>query len=305
MDTRFLTSLSSVIECGSIAEAARRQNLTAAAISQRIKALEAILKCPLLIRTGHSAKPTNECLRLLPKLQQIERLSAQLQDDLDTTGLTGTLKVGVISSVLSGCFPKCIQGLNQQAPNILMKIVPGSSEQLYQALLQQKIDLAVLVQAPFKIPKVLQYKALFEEPLLFISKEAQHNHKSALQKLPFIQYDKNSWGGAIANTYLQDESINTTPLCAVDSLETIAMMVSQGMGASLIPNWQGLEQFQQALSCELIEDAKYQRSIGILSHRQSSKAPLLEKFQQVLCEVVAQGSTPESVSTNNLDHGVH
>jgi DNA-binding transcriptional LysR family regulator len=286
MDTRFLTSLATVIECGSIAEAARRENLTAAAISQRIKTLEAILKCSLLIRTGHSAKPTSECLRLLPKLQQIEQLSAQLQDDLDTTGLTGTLKVGVISSVLSGCFPKCIQTLNQQAPNILLKIIPGSSEQLYSGLTKQKIDLAILVEAPFKIPKVLQFETLFTEPLLFISRNAQQSRHHALQELPFIQYDKGSWGGAIANSYLQDNAISTNTLCEIDALETIVMMVSQGIGVSLIPHWRGLSQLNQFINSEQIEGTKYQRSIGILSHRQNSKAPLLKKFHQVLQEVV-------------------
>ena len=40
MDTRFLESLVTVAECGSLAEAARRLNLTPAGVAQRIRALE-------------------------------------------------------------------------------------------------------------------------------------------------------------------------------------------------------------------------------------------------------------------------
>jgi len=40
LDSRYLKSLIKVIDCGSIADAARAEHLTAAAISQRIFALE-------------------------------------------------------------------------------------------------------------------------------------------------------------------------------------------------------------------------------------------------------------------------
>jgi DNA-binding transcriptional LysR family regulator len=40
MDTRFLESLVTVADSGSIAEAARRLNLTPAGVTQRIRALE-------------------------------------------------------------------------------------------------------------------------------------------------------------------------------------------------------------------------------------------------------------------------
>ena len=40
MDTRFLDSFVTVVDGGSIAEAARRLNLTPAAVAQRIRALE-------------------------------------------------------------------------------------------------------------------------------------------------------------------------------------------------------------------------------------------------------------------------
>ncbi|MFL6719014.1 MAG: LysR family transcriptional regulator, partial [Burkholderiaceae bacterium] len=54
MDTRFLESLVTVVEQGSIAEAARRLNLTPAAITQRIQALERELGTALLMRSGRT-----------------------------------------------------------------------------------------------------------------------------------------------------------------------------------------------------------------------------------------------------------
>lgn len=90
MDVRFLKSLVAVVETGSIAAAARRENRTAAAISQRVQALERTLGCTLLLRTAHAIRPSDQCLLLLPRIQAIIEQASELQHDLSQDGLTGT-----------------------------------------------------------------------------------------------------------------------------------------------------------------------------------------------------------------------
>ena len=58
MDTRFLETFVAVVENGSIAEAARRLNLTAAAVAQRIQALQDEIGVALLSRSGRTVRPT-------------------------------------------------------------------------------------------------------------------------------------------------------------------------------------------------------------------------------------------------------
>ena len=67
MDIRYLESLISIIELGSIARAARAQNLTPAAVGQRIATLEKLFDIALLDRSTHRAVPTEACIRLLPR----------------------------------------------------------------------------------------------------------------------------------------------------------------------------------------------------------------------------------------------
>ncbi|TMN88925.1 LysR family transcriptional regulator, partial [Pseudoalteromonas sp. S558] len=117
MDIRFISSLIEVVDTGSIAAAARNQMLTPAAVSQRIKALENSLACKLLNRAGHSATPTSECLKILPRLKRLVSEVDALQSDLDETGLSGELKLGAISTVLTGLLPSTIQYLTTSAPN--------------------------------------------------------------------------------------------------------------------------------------------------------------------------------------------
>lgn len=285
MDTRFLSSLVAVVETGSIAAAARNQHLTPAAVSQRVKVLENTLNCQLLMRTSHSAKPTEQCLKILPRLLKIAAMVEQIESDLEPQFVAGTLKVGVISSVLSGHFPSCIAKLAKCAPKLILQIIPGSSEQLYQQLLAQKIDVAILVEPSFNLPKVIEKSLLYSEPLIFISASPVTDIQLAIEQQPFIQYDKQAWGGSIANQYLVDHQLTPKVLCEIDALESIALMVSQGMGVSLTPYWQGLTNILAQAHCQKINQPRYQRSICLLSHRQNTKQRLIS---QLLSTVQAQ-----------------
>ena len=153
MDTRYLKSLIAVVERGSIADAARAENLTAAAVSQRIQALERELGQTLLTRVGHAAKATDVCYALLPRARRIVQEVALLPDDADPAGLTGTLNLGVISTALTGMVPAALQTLKRLAPGIRPHVVPGASKSLYALLVNGEIDAALLVAPPFELAK--------------------------------------------------------------------------------------------------------------------------------------------------------
>jgi DNA-binding transcriptional LysR family regulator len=104
MDVRFLESLIAVVEQGSISAAAKAQGLTATAISQRIKALEASFGAQLLVRAGHCAQPTRACLQLMPEARALVANAAQLQRSF--APLSGPLRIGAIETAVRP-YPRC------------------------------------------------------------------------------------------------------------------------------------------------------------------------------------------------------
>ena len=269
MDTRYLKSLITVVECGSIAHAARVEGLTAAAISQRILALERQLGFELLSRVGHAAKPTQACLGLLPRAKHIVREIALLAGDADEGGLTGQLRIGAISTVLTGLLPGALRALTELAPGLTPVIVPGTSRALYQSLLSGEIDAAILVVPPFELPKALQAVSLRKEPLVFLSKEKSSDSIPAqLKTQPYIRYDPDSWGGRHAEHYLADNGLLPTPLVDLDALETIAMLVTEGLGVSLVPYWSGFEHWGHKCVVTPLGNDRYDREIALISHVQ-------------------------------------
>lgn len=243
MDTRFLESLMTVARLGSIVGAARVQGLTPAAISQRIQVLEQEIGAPLLLRRANTASPTQLCLDLLPMMEQMVDLRAGLRQAADPGTAAGILRLGAISTMLSGLVPRLLPALRGIAPQIEVRIEPGSSAALYEALREGRLDAALIVAPPDGPSPDITLQPLHEEPLCLLAPQgASHLPLADLfRQMPLIAYDPRSWGGRLAERYLQDRDIHPARFCTLDGLEAISSLVASGIGASIVPRWLGLQ----------------------------------------------------------------
>jgi len=283
VDIRFLESLVAVIDTGSIAAAARRQNLTAAAVSQRIQTLERQLRCPLLSRHSHAAQATEACLALLPRMRILIRDAQALAGDLDTSGLSGDLRIGAISTALTGILPPALGRLTHQAPQLRLRITPGPSDRLYESVLAGELDGAVLVAPPFAVPKSLTMIELRRERLVLISAAplGAMTTDEALATMPYIRYDPHAWGGRIAERYIDERRLQPEIFCDLDGLEAIAVLVARGMGNSLVPAWAGFETVGLNVTM-LPDDEAYHRQIVFLQASVPSRPNALALLADVL-----------------------
>lgn len=231
-----------MVETGSIAAAARKENLTAAAIGQRIQTLEQSLASQLLIRSARSVTPNERCLNLLPAMREIIRMTDELQRSIGDGELAGHFRIGMIPTALICMVPNLVGRLSAAAPLLQLRIVPGCSHVLYEMVVKDELDAAILVHPPFALPKVLRCDVLRSEPLALVANRRIAHEKvlASLRERPLIQYDSHSWDGQIASRYLVDNAITPRVHCEIDSLEAITMLVKQGRGISLVPAWAGL-----------------------------------------------------------------
>lgn len=81
MDTRFVESFVTVVEKGSIAEAARRLNLTPAGVAQQIRAIEREIGKPIVMRTGRTVVPTEIGIAMLDRARALLRHVHRPQGD--------------------------------------------------------------------------------------------------------------------------------------------------------------------------------------------------------------------------------
>jgi len=155
MDVRFLDTFVTVIECGSVAEAARRLNLTAAGVAQRIRSLEAEIGVPLVARSGRTVRPTASAAAILDRARNVQREVRDLKSIAAGGALSGELKLGVIPTMLCGLGPVLAQFANAH-PQIELRVIRDHSAGLYRALLDGQVDAAVTSHPFFAIPKTCE-----------------------------------------------------------------------------------------------------------------------------------------------------
>lgn len=280
MDTRFLESFVTVVENGSIAEAARRLNLTPAAVAQRIHALEHEMGAQLLSRSGRTVRPTEAGAKIIERsrrfLQEVRDLKALATDD----ATAGELRLGAVATALNGTLPDILARLARQYARLGVYVAPGTSDALYAQVVNGDLDAAIVVEPEFAIPKSCGWQVLREEPLVVLTPGSLRvtDPHAALRSEPFIRYDRHSRGGRIADSYLRQAGIRPTDRFELTSLTAIALLVDRGLGVALVPDWP--PPWPEGLSLKKlpIPDRTYMRRLGLIWTRASARISLINAF---------------------------
>lgn len=239
MDTQFLQSFVMVVDCGSMAEAARRLDLTPAAVAARVKSLEESMGTTLVRRAGRTVKPTEAGMRILAHARGVLRDVRNLQALANDDAPLGEWRLGVSASALTGLLPPLLRGLYRKHPKLAVYMEPGNSGQLYQGVTAGMLDAAIIVEPQFTLPKSCGWEVLAEEPLCVLAPQALAGRDplDLLASEPFIRYDRSMWGGRMADAWLREHQIQPQERIEIDALNAIAVFVDQGLGVALIPDW--------------------------------------------------------------------
>jgi DNA-binding transcriptional LysR family regulator len=278
METRFLENFIAVAELGSMAAAARRLGDTPAAVAQRIHALEAEVGAALIVRAGRTVMPTEAGAAILERGRDILRSVRDMRAVAVGEALAGEIRLGAISTALTGLLPKILKRFVAAAPLVDLYVVPGTSVELYRRVSDGDLDAAIMVRPQFALPKTSDWRTLRHEPLVLLTPRAmkQRDPRDILRQEPFIRYDRNHWGGRLADAYLRRLGIRPRERLELDALEAIAVMVSQGLGVSLVPDWAAPWPAGIAIrKLALPADAPV-RELGLLWRRAAPRLRLIE-----------------------------
>ncbi|KRA53667.1 LysR family transcriptional regulator [Pseudoxanthomonas sp. Root65] len=239
MDTQFLNTFVVVADRGSMAAAARVLNITPAAVAQQIRTLERELGAPLIARAGRTVSLTEEGARILQRARDLLRDVSDMRSVANDSDVSGELRLGACPTALAGMLPDILARMVDTFPQINVYIRPAYSAELYRAVEAGELDAALVLQAPYSLPKTCDWLLLREEPLVMIApaRMAGRDPHELLRSEPLIRYDRNQWGGRVADDYLHAAGIVPHERFELNGLNAIAVMVDRGLGVSLVPDW--------------------------------------------------------------------
>ena len=280
METSYLHSFMLVVETGSMAEAARRLHITAAAVAQQMRILEREFKTPLLARAGRTVVPTPAGHRLKQSAPTLLRDLANAHLLVNDDGTSGELVIGTINTALHSLLPDILADFVKQSPNVKVFLQSAATNQLYEAVQQGDIDAAVCLYPAFSLAKTFDWTLLREEPLILLAPKhlAHRDPHDLLRTQPLIRYDRNLGGGQMVDKYLRNAGITPMERFELSSLVAIAMMVDRGLGVALVPDTAlNLPDGQSVVRVNL-PDATQSRRFGVMWLRSSAKLPLIQKL---------------------------
>ena len=291
MDTRFLESFVAVVEQGSLAEAARRLNLTPVAVAQRVRALESEIGARLLFRSGRTVRPTQSGAAILVHARDFLGRIRDLKSIAASDKPSGELRLGAVQTAKAGLLPDILSGMAKKYPQVEIHIVGDMPAPLYAKVSRGELDAAIIVKPPLPIPKTCDWHVLRKEPLIVLTPASAsiRDPNVALASEPFIRLDRTGWAGRLVDGYLRHARIRPKERYELDGLEAIAIMVDRGLGVSLVPDWS--PPWPEGLSLRKlpVPGDRFTRYLGLLWARASLRAGLVQAFLEVAEATLAPG----------------
>lgn len=298
METSYLHSFLLVVETGSMAEAARRLDITAAAVAQQIRILEREFDAPLLARAGRTVLPTPAGHRLAQSAPQLLRELANAKTHVSQEGTAGELVIGTINTALHSLLPDILAGFVKKCPDAKVFLRSATTRELYEAVRQGELDAAVCLHPSFALAKTFDWTLLREEPLvLLVPRQLAHlDPHTLLRTQPLIRYDRSLGGGQMVERYLRAAQIAPQERFELSSLVAIAMMVERGLGVSLVPDTAlNLPDGQGVVRLALPEESQSRR-FGVMWLRSSARLPLIHRLVDCARTVVKQRGGPRAAA---------
>ena len=282
METEYLQSLVRVVRGGSIAAAARAQRISAGTVALRLKTLEAEFGGPLVTRSGRTVVATELGARVVGEAQSLLRAVEDLRGLTTHDGMVGQMRLGVIASAAAGLLAPMLDRFAAAQPIARVMVQRGVSSVLYSAVLNDDLDAAIIVEPDFRIPKSCDWHRLAVEKLILLAATSLRvdDPHAALESQPLIRYSRSQWGGGIADDYLRQAGLEPRERYELDALDSIATLVSRGLGVALVPEWAGLNRSGLPVVRHRLPIDGFGRRVGLVWSRATIRARQVQSLAE-------------------------
>lgn len=296
MSIRQLRTLVAIAEGGSFNAAAQRLYMTQSAVSMQMKALEVDMRAKLFDRTIRPPVLNSNGWRLVEEARQIiERYdSLRLLASTPSTGLTGSLRLGVIPSVATHLLPQTLSKLRNEHPSLRIQIQSGLSPELAFKIEEKQLDVAIVTELERLDPSVVFEQISEEELKVVIHKElARGSIGEMLRTYPFVRFNPAMGVGRVIDSTLRARRILVNDFMEFDSIEAMISIVKLKLGATIVPV--GLFSPDHEVLKSISFDPPVHRQIGILARRGTIDAPTVRAVAEAFKSfVTARRPTPRA-----------
>lgn len=233
-------------------KAAKRLYISQQSLSNHIAKLESHFGLPLFDRTPPMTL-TPAGLSLLKHARSL--LDAKNETELEIQDIkdfrSGYLSVGVTHARGTVILPMVLPPFHRRFPQVKLRLIEGTSQQLEDALLSGSVDLTIGFK-PSNASNVESECLLDETSVLVVPHQILEKYLPAksqalcqaatapveeiLRKCPFVTISANTWAGAVLERYCRKTGITPKVVVETVNVATLVALCLEGMGAIVCPH---------------------------------------------------------------------
>ena len=238
---RQLRTFLAAVEAGSISKAARMLNLTQPAASQQLRELERAVGVRLLDRARGRLMPTAAGDGILGPAR---RAQAAAEDVVAAAGRhrageVGRVRLGTGATACTYLLPPVLAAVKRRMPGLEIAIATGNTPEMLERVEAGSLDVA-FVTLPVSLSRALIKTSLLSDPLIALLPEAMAPvgptiAPSQMTSVPLILYEAGGNTRAVVDGWFRRAGQAARPIMDLGSVEAIKVLVSIGLGASILP----------------------------------------------------------------------
>lgn len=242
LEVRHLRVVDAIRREGTVSRAAHRLHLTQPAVSHALKNLEGRLGVELFVRQNKQMIPTPEGERLLQSADVVLDELTRAEHDIEQLreGQQGVVRIATGCYTCYNWLPMLLRDFRDEYPAIDLQIVPSATDQPIEALLDRRLDVAIVDAKPQANGIVC--KRLFRDEMVAIVPSGDVlTKKRYLSAADFADQHYISQGGLETTTcyreVLAPAGVMPARTSVIPLTEAVIQTVRAGWGITVMARW--------------------------------------------------------------------
>ncbi len=243
MDFKKLETFIQVAEQGSFTKAAEKLGYTQSAVSFQIKQLEENLNTVLFERINHNIKLTPKGRDILNLAHKMIALAGDIEKTAsETNEIRGTVRIAMADSLCHFIFWDNFSSFHKLYPNIKLKVISTSTEEMFRLAKQNDIDLVFTLDKHIYDTNYVIFKEHEINTSLIAASKSTLTLKDEMsldeiKNIPMILTEKGMSYRRILEEYAAKKSVELDPLLEIGDTDLICHLVEQDAGISFLPDF--------------------------------------------------------------------
>lgn len=301
MDVRNLRTFMKVAELNNFTKAAAALGYSQSAVTVQMQQLEAELGLPLFDRIGKNITLTQYGTNFISYAGKvIEAMERAENFASDLSQMKGTLRFGIVDSILYSCFLDIIPEFNRRYPHISLKVYVGSAREIEAKIRTNELDLCYMLD--YKVPRKEWVRVREEiEPIIFVASPSHPlTKKQDVHFIDIINQKLMLMPQGEGYRYLFDDelakrNLYATPAVEISSTQAMLSLAENSDYITMIPVFAARKHVRNGtLGVINVTDCELQQWSQLAYLKGKALTPQLELFIETLHELLPPLQTEPS-----------